>query len=163
MPVEQTDYVFAELKKIYPSVELLTAIDLPDEAYYSPRNRYRADSLLNFLSARTKTEHVVIGLTSKDISCTKDEYEDWGIMGYGYTPGNACVASTFRLNKSNLLEQLFKVAIHELGHTQGLDHCPDKSCFMRDAEGKNTTNEEKDFCQKCKAYLTGKGWNFKRE
>ena len=27
MPVEQTDYVFAELKKIYPSVKLLAAIE----------------------------------------------------------------------------------------------------------------------------------------
>ncbi len=162
MPTEQTTYVFTELKKIYPSVELKTAIPLPEEAYYPARNRYRADSLLNFLSAQTKSNHVVIALTSKDISCTNETYADWGIIGYGFCPGNACVVSTFRLDKNNVFEQLFKASIHELGHTQGLDHCPDKTCFMRDAEGKNTTNEEKDFCPKCKAFLTSKGWLFKK-
>ena len=159
---EQTTYVFTELKKIYPSVELKTAIPLPEEAYYPARNRYRADSLLNFLSVQTKSNHVVIALTSKDISCTNENYADWGIIGYGFCPGNACVVSTFRLDKNNVLEQLFKASIHELGHTQGLDHCADKTCFMRDAEGKNTTDEEKDFCPKCKGFLTSKGWMFKK-
>ena len=83
---------------------------------------------------------------------------DFGVMGLGYRPGNACVASTFRLNAENKSEQFYKVAIHELGHTQGLKHCPDKTCFMRDAEGKNPTNEEKDFCQNCKKVLRSKHW-----
>jgi archaemetzincin len=155
-----TDYVVSELKKIYPKVELKTAIDLPETAYYKARNRYRADSLLNFLASRTQLGHIVIALTTKDISCTNDGIPDWGVIGLGFCPGNACVVSTFRLSKSNTLEQLFKASIHELGHTQGLDHCPNKSCFMRDAEGKNTTDEENDFCPKCKAYLQGRGWVF---
>lgn len=54
--------------------------------------------------------------------------------------------------------QLFKVAIHELGHTEGLPHCPVKSCFMRDSEGRNPTNEEKEFYPKCKKQLIDKGW-----
>lgn len=41
----------------------------------------------------------------------------------------------------------------------GLDHCPDKTCLMRDAEGKNTTNEETGFCENCKEFLLDKGWN----
>jgi archaemetzincin len=157
---ELTDYVFTELKKVYPVVELKTAIVLPQTAYYKPRNRYRADSLLSFLSERTQTGHVAIGLTTKDISCTNDGNADWGIIGYGYMPGNACVVSTYRLKKNNTPEQLFKAAIHELGHTQGLDHCPDKTCFMRDAEGKNPIDEEKDFCRVCKKFLVGRGWTF---
>ena len=56
--------------------------------------------------------------------------------------------------------QLFKVSIHELGHTQGLPHCVVKYCFMRDAEGRNPTNDEKDFCPACKTFLKQKGWNF---
>lgn len=62
--------------------------------------------------------------------------KDFGVMGLGYRPGKACVASSFRLNKENLDEQFYKIAIHELGHTQGLSHCPEKMCFMRSAEGK---------------------------
>jgi len=78
-------------------------------------------------------------------------------MGLSFQPGNACIASTFRLDKQNLLDQLFKVAIHELGHTQGLDHCNVKTCYMRDAEGKNTTDQEIGFCDKCKSVLIAKG------
>lgn len=31
---------------------------------------------------------------------------------------------------------------------------------MRDAEGSNHINEEKDFCQKCRSVLVKKGWQF---
>jgi archaemetzincin len=85
---------------------------------------------------------------------------DWGVMGLGLQPGNACVISSFRLSKTDLRNQLFKVAIHELGHTQGLPHCRNLSCFMRDAEGKNPIDQETDFCPKCKAILKKKGWVF---
>ena len=117
--------------------------------------------MINFLNRRTADNHVTIGLTGKDISATKDSIVDWGVMGLGFCPGKACIASTFRLPKSEQLIQLFKVAIHELGHTQGLPHCAVKSCFMRDAEGGNPTTEEKDFCAECKSYLVKKGWAFK--
>lgn len=157
----EREYVLTELKKVYPYVILKPAIVLPGSAYYSPRNRYRADSLINFLGRSTPEGHVTIGLTSKDISTNKGTYADWGVMGLGFCPGNACVVSTFRLTKSVKLMQLFKVAIHELGHTQGLPHCAVKSCFMRDAEGRNPTNEEVEFCPKCKALLVSKGWQFK--
>lgn len=153
-------HVFSELKKVYPDIVLNTTIKIPSSCYYKPRNRYRADSIIRYLSAHTKDGHVTIGLTNADISTTKNEIRDFGLMGSGFRPGNACVASTFRLSKENKLNQLFKVAIHELGHTQGLPHCPEKTCFMRDAEGRNPTNQETDFCSSCKATLTRKGWQF---
>ncbi len=109
----------------------------------------------------TAPGHITIGLTSKDISTTKGKIEDYGIMGLGYTPGNACVVSTFRVSKENKQNQFFKFCIHELGHTSGLPHCPEKTCFMRDAEGGNPSNEEKDFCPKCKVHLISKDWNLK--
>lgn len=149
-----------EIRKIYPSVKVLEPIDFPENAYYKARNRYRADSIIKFLDSHTKEGFVTIGLTSKDISVTKGKIKDYGIMGLGYRPGKACVASTFRLNKKNRDEQFFKIAIHELGHTQGLKHCPEKTCFMRDAEGGNPTDEETDFCQKCKTFLINKNWKF---
>ncbi|RLJ33527.1 archaemetzincin [Chryseobacterium sp. 7] len=148
------------IKNVYPNVKILDAIDFPENAYYKERNRYRADSIIKFLSKETKGDFVTIGLTTKDISATRGKIKDFGIMGLGYTPGKACVASNFRLSKENKDEQFFKIAIHELGHTQGLPHCPEKMCFMRDAEGKNPTNEETDFCKKCKTFLINKNWKF---
>lgn len=150
--------VTACLKKIYPNVELKPAIPIPPMAYYKARKRYRADSLLAFLNKRQQPGHLAIALTSKDISWTKGTVPDYGIMGLGLCPGNACVASSFRLSKTNTADQLFKIAIHELGHTQGLVHCPNPSCYMRDAKGKNHTNELHGFCQTCKQRLLSKGW-----
>jgi archaemetzincin len=82
-------------------------------------------------------------------------------MGLGYCPGKSCVASTFRLHGNNRFEKLVKVALHELGHTEGLNHCPEKTCLLRDAEGKDHLNEEKGFCASCKKYLIKKGWELK--
>lgn len=152
--------VAEDIKKVYPKVKVLDAIDFPENTYYKERNRYRADSIIKFLNSKTKEGFVTIGLTSKDISATRGKIKDFGIMGLGYRPGKACVASKFRLSKENSDEQFYKIAIHELGHTQGLPHCPEKMCFMRDAEGKNPTNEETDFCKKCKTFLINKNWKF---
>ncbi|RQO38386.1 Zn-dependent protease [Chryseobacterium sp. KBW03] len=157
---ESVEKIAEGIKKVYPNVKVLTAIDFPENTYYKERNRYRADSIIKFLNSKTKEGFVMIGLTSKDISATRGKIKDFGIMGLGFRPGKACVASKFRLSKENQDEQFYKIAIHELGHTQGLPHCPEKMCFMRDAEGKNPTNEETDFCKKCKTFLINKNWKF---
>ncbi len=153
-------FAYKQLKMVYPFVNLKLTIQLPQSAYYKERNRYRADSLIIFLNKQTPKQHVTIGLTSKDISINKNNNKDWGIMGLGFCPGKACIASTYRLSKENKQSQFYKVAIHELGHTQGLPHCPIDSCFMQDAEGGNPTNKETCFCEKCKKILATKGWKF---
>lgn len=147
---------FTQLKQIVSNVELLPHEEMPVSAYYAPRKRYRADTLIHRMSDRAKENEVYLGITRQDISTTKGSNPDHGIMGLGFQPGKACVASDFRLrNKKNF----FKVVIHELGHTTGLRHCPEKTCFMRDAEGGDPTGEEKEFCEKCRGYLENKGWN----
>ena len=155
---KQLAEISENIRKIYPKIKILEPIDFPKNTFYQPRNRYRADSIIKYLRTKTPNNCVTLALTNKDISVTKGKVADFGVMGLGYRPGNACVASSFRLNPKNKNEQFYKIAIHELGHTQGLKHCPDKTCFMRDAEGKNPTNEEKDFCQNCKKVLRSKHW-----
>ncbi len=154
----QAENLHSELKKINPNTILRKAITLPSLTYYPARDRYRADSLLQYLSNLGTTDTILIGLTNKDISTTKGQVADWGIMGLGKNPGNACIVSAFRLSKTDQNGQLYKLSLHELGHTLGLGHCRDKSCIMRDAEGGNHLNEEKAFCAVCSAYLKGKGW-----
>jgi archaemetzincin len=154
----EVNHVASRIRAFYPTVQVLPAIGLPAKAYYAPRNRYKADSLLQFLRSYKKDKNLYLGLTSQDISSRKNDVSDFGVMGLGYCPGKACVASSFRLNRKNKAEQLFKVAIHELGHTQGLPHCKHKSCFMRDADGKNPTDEETAFCASCALHLRKKGW-----
>ena len=127
-------------------------------SYSKPRDRYRADSILKFLRYKYGPDTLVIALSRQDISATKKLIKDWGIMGLAHSPGNVCVVSAYRLVKDKLAEQLYKVSIHELGHTQGLPHCPDTTCYMRDASGGNPLNSENDFCAKCKKFMQLKGW-----
>jgi archaemetzincin len=161
VPISEINTVYQRLKSINPNTEVRRAISLPAACWYSLRNRYRADSIINYLSRFGTADTVIIGLTAKDISITKGSIADWGVMGLGFQPGNACVVSTFRLSKAQISEQLFKLTLHELGHTEGLPHCKIKTCLMRDAEGGNHLDEETGFCTSCKAFLQSKGWLLK--
>ena len=160
IPPSYVTYVKEQSSQIIPGIIIRKTIPLPKSAFYDPRKRYRADSLIDFLERNTPDGQATIGLTIKDISCTDPRSPDWGVFGLSYCPGKACVASTFRLKGDNILEQFFKIAIHELGHTQGLDHCPDTTCIMQDAKGHNTTAQEKGFCNACIKKLKAKGWQF---
>jgi archaemetzincin len=167
MPKSTVTIVSEKLKEMYSGdVIINNYIALPKKALNQTRTRYRADSLIRFLGDLVKDGQLIIGLTNKDISTTKGKYPDWGVMGLGFCPGKSCIASTFRLKGKNRDEKLFKVAIHELGHTQGLahtntKHCPDKVCLMRDAEGKDHLDELRYFCSKCKPILIRAGWELK--
>lgn len=158
----QVSFAARELEDFYQmKTRILPALELPSSAWYASRNRYRADSLLIWLKANKApaTDHI-LGLTNRDISCTKDPYPDWGIFGFGYMPGKACVVSTFRLMRNNasetlLRERFAKVLLHEIGHNLGLDHCPAPQCMMGDAKGTLETvdQETKQLCQACKNKL----------
>ena len=160
IPRENVEYVAYYLKKMYANVIINKPIEFPKNSLNQAKTRHRADSLIRFLSAKTKPGYLTIGLTKNDISTTKNNIQDWGIMGLGFCPGNSCIASSFKLKGKNKMEKLFKVAIHELGHTQGLKHCPVDDCLMRDANGKDHLDEEKEFCKKCKSVLINAGWTF---
>jgi len=86
------------------------------------------------------------------------KYQDWGVMGLGYCPGNSCVISTFRIrHKDSATEtlRLKKVSVHEFGHNLGLPHCPDKKCVMTDAVESIATidNAKLELCNKCKEQI----------
>jgi archaemetzincin len=156
--LKESNKVFSEIKTINPNVVLRENIPFPQNAFYKPRNRYRADSIIKSLKNNIGKDSVIVGLSHSDISTTKSGIKDWGVMGLGYRPGKACVVSDFRLSVKNKNEQFYKLVLHELGHTAGLPHCEVKSCLMRDAEGGNPLDEEVGFCKNCTSFLRSKGW-----
>ncbi len=155
---KETEQVVAQIKTINPNVVLRQNISFPENSFYKPRNRYRADSIIKNLKNNIGLDSVIIGFSHADISTTKNGIQDWGVMGLGYRPGKACVVSDFRLSVKNRNEQFYKLVLHELGHTAGLSHCKVKTCLMRDAEGGNPLDQEKSFCRECKSFLRSKGW-----
>ena len=145
-------------------VVLLPRVALPRAAYYPPRGRYRAERLLDFLAPRLPADGArILGLTGADISTTKDTYQDWGILGLATLDGRACVISSYRTRRrakgaAHARERLAKVAVHEIGHTLGLDHCPTRGCLLEDARGKVTTCDgEYDLCPRCRQALKHAG------
>ena len=163
LPSETTNYIVADLRKIFANIEVRKPIELPKSTLNEPKTRHRAELILNYLKKYTGKDEIIIGLTHQDISTTKGAYKDWGVMGLSYCPGHTCIASTFRLKGHNKLEKFSKVAIHELGHTQGLPHCADRNCLMRDALGKDRFDEVSEFCSDCETFLQKKGWEVKKK
>ena len=153
-------YTLKHLIVIFGNVQLLSGQVLPKEAYYRPRSRYRADSIISILSRKAHAGEVYVGITETDISTTNldRKVDDWGVIGLGLCPGNACIASLYRI-KNKTPENFFKVVIHEIGHNAGLPHCKTLHCYMQDAEGHDSTPFENGFCKKCSAMLRKQGWN----
>lgn len=149
--------VRVHLEEIYAvQVEVLPSKELPASAFYRPRERYRAEKLLDWLDENTAATFTkVIGVTTSDISTTKGDLFDWGIFGLGQLGLRPCVISTFRLGRDvprgKMLLRTQRVAAHEVGHTFGLEHCPAPGCMMSDAEGKISTvdNETGQLCERC--------------
>ncbi|MEC4005064.1 archaemetzincin [Flavobacterium sp. SUN052] len=152
-------------------VVILPQIDLPKAAFIKIKSpRYRADSIIK-IQKRNSVNKVdyILGITANDISITKKnsdgtikkptwKYNDFGIMGLGYCPGNSCIISSFRLkSKDNdqFLLRLQKVTLHELGHNLGLKHCSNKQCLMTSAVEKIQTidNEKLELCANCRMKL----------
>jgi len=144
-------------------VRRIAGLKLPKSAWYAPRKRWRADRLLEFLLEQIpdapKTTRI-LGLTESDISTTKDPFPDWGIFGLGYSPGQAAVVSSYRLkkkakNRAHVRFRVSNTAVHEVGHTFGLEHCTEARCPMQDAEGgiANTDGSDPDLGPECRAEL----------
>jgi archaemetzincin len=150
-------------KEFSAEIVIINTASLPDYAFYKPRQRYIADSLLVFLkAANNKKFEKIIGVTTKDIATRKAEIDNWGILGLGSCPGEACVISAFRAGKNRIsnndfLRRMTTLALHELGHTYGLEHCWVDKWLMKDAEGKMNLDNWDTYCRKCLYYLQVKG------
>jgi archaemetzincin len=165
LPAEDVELVRQALAEIIGmATRLLPRAALPAAAFYPPRRRYRAEKLLDFLDGRLPPDGTrILGLTGVDISTTKGRYADWGLLGLGRLGGASSVISEFRCRMRSpgpavARQRLAKVAVHESGHTLGLEHCSTRGCVMEDAEGRVATcDREYDFCPRCRGLLAAAG------
>ena len=135
-------------------------IPLPAAGYDPRRRQYRGDVIIAALRARLDpVVERVLGLT--DVDCYAPGLNF--IFGQATLDGRVAFVALPRLRQSfyDLLEDpaLFRrrvltEAVHELGHTWGLTHCPKPHCVMHfsntlaDTDVKGAT-----FCPRCQVQL----------
>lgn len=130
----------------------------PNQASYNAhRQQYRADLLLDGLRrhAEPNNRSRVLGVLNRDMYVYVLDY----IKGFADLPGRAALISLARLQAepARLVQRAMKLAMHELGHTRGLEHCTDAGCVMHAAECMQDMDDAGDcLCSQCQQKLLQK-------
>jgi archaemetzincin len=106
--------------------------------------------------AKYRSDMNTLVVTESDITSGKEKIREWGVLGLGLIEGKICVVSTFRMGSvkgGKFNERLSKVAVHELGHYLGLNHCERGiPCLMSAGNGKASSLDRSpmSFCVHCR-------------
>lgn len=133
-------------------------VDLPPSSYDPERRQHAAARILKGL-ARFKTSLTqgerVLGIVSVDLHAPDLNF----VFGEADPRERVAVISIARLkpefyglpsDEVLLRFRTLKEAVHELGHTYGLGHCPDPACVMRFSnELQETDRKGASFCPEC--------------
>jgi archaemetzincin len=125
---------------------------VPAAAFDRPRQQYRGEFFLK--SARAEGVDRVLAVTNCDLYTDSLNF----IFGLADAHQGSAVISFFRL-RANADEETFhcravKEAVHELGHTWGLSHCPNPRCVMRFSNSlEDTDRKETEWCGSCERKL----------
>ncbi|MEM3166362.1 MAG: archaemetzincin family Zn-dependent metalloprotease, partial [Candidatus Methanomethylicia archaeon] len=138
----------------------ISDITLPllDRAYNKRRMQYNSSLLLHYLSNISGAENYdrILGVVDVDIYADELNF----VFGEAILNGRFALISLFRLRPEFygygvdlelLFERALKEAVHELGHTLGLTHCPDRRCVMHFSNSiLDTDYKSYEFCSNCR-------------
>ena len=148
------------LELVYQKTELLNSIPVISSAFNSEKDQYLSNDFLKELDRirNTGDEILVIGVTNVDLYTHSLNF----VFGQAELPGHCAVISIFRLHHDRnelFYNRMLKEAVHELGHTLGLKHCPDIHCVMHFSNSLEDTDiKSESYCGRCEANLKTKGY-----
>ena len=150
------------LSKTFPDTTATVITDvLPvsQGAFDKKRSQYNSSLLLNeirvYAAKRQPDFHRILGVVDADMFAFGLNY----VFGEAYTPGSTALVSVWRLkpefcrdkpNPSLYLLRAQKEAVHELGHTLDVKHCPRSLCVMHFSNSIFDTDKKQNLlCDEC--------------
>lgn len=164
IPVGEIDAAFLESlgrsisDTFHEEVTTGMGIPLPAESWNRRREQYDAEIILGSVPSPPHDARV-LAVVGVDLFARGLNF----VFGTAHDAGRKAVVSLWRLRQevyylphddSLFRKRLLTEAVHELGHTYGLDHCSSSICVMRFS---NTISESDvkgwKFCRNCRESL----------
>lgn len=133
------------------------ALPKPDYAFDSRREQYSAHEILQRI--RGDGAKRALGVVDLDLYVPRLNF----VFGLADRFRGRAVIALPRLrqefyglpeDRRLFLQRVVKEAVHELGHTYGLEHCPDRRCVMAFSNSLfDTDYKGETFCRKCLGQL----------
>ena len=156
LSTELIDAVAGKIRQVFGFATETTPI-LQDLSFARDdnRNQYHSTAILDRLAANTPPRTVrVLAIAQVDLFIPILTH----VYGEAQLGGVACIVSTFRLNEGSsgmniapkYIDRIVKEAVHELGHTFNLRHCPEHTCIMHYCRNEEDVDRKSDqLCRYC--------------
>jgi len=158
---ELLERIGGEVERIYGwGTRVLPLLSNVDFAYDARREQYHSTAILQKLADGVPDDtYKILAITEVDLFIPILTY----VYGEAQLGGTACIISTHRLQAEEAAgnpgnrsfeDRIVKEAIHELGHTFNLRHCPEHTCIMHYCRNIDDVDRKSDqLCRHCTVLL----------